>query len=968
MQPLTIVKVWYQNDPRDSGHRDQWVVRALLDDPRVARVVHLEPPVARERLDAARGSADPTLANAARRATGVRDGKSWELTPTYSTAPGAGDPWRQVLAQVAAFLAEAGAHGAGSLLWVSAPSTLGDRIVATMGESFGRIVTELEDDHREYAPPRSAQRLALHRTYERLVRASDLLVANNPCLLAEWRSAQPAQRLVRNAVDAAAFASLPPEPACLAGVARPRLAYAGNLRLRLQPDLFRAVAAAFPRATLLLAGVGGEALAPHLAGLANVRFVGALPSRDVAPFLMHADVLLMPHVVGALTDSMDPQKLNEYLASGRPVVATPVAGAREQGDLVALANDRDGFVAAVGAALRERDPSPSALRRARGLARSWSDVAREIVDAARTIERPLARLREERALGYFQHERPEVRALVPADARRVLDVGCGAGALGAALRFERPEIEITGIELDAKAARRAAGSLSRVLQGDALARLAELADGSFDAILFADLLEHLAQPEAALAHARRLLAPGGVVVASLPNVRHWSVVRQLLEGDFRYEAAGILDRTHLRFFTKRSALRLLEGAGFAVDRCQGVHWDDGAMPEALLRALADGGLDVATLGAEAREQQWLFVARVAVAAAPAAPAPVAAVPAAARSAARTSVVIPVCNAADYTKQVLEELAARGDGVLETIVVDNGSSDATAAVLARHPSLRVIRNAENRGFAGAVNQGIEAARGEFVCVLNNDTLLTDGWLAAQLAWLERDPSIGLVGPVTSYAKGRQQIDLGEGAPLPDRETLRARAAAWCARERGRLEDVAFLSGFCFTARRRELLPIGGLASAYGRGTFEDDELCRTMRRAGRRLVIVRDAYVHHFGNRTFRALAIDLDAQQKENLRLFAERHRDDPGLLARLCAEQGKWRDVLRLAHAAMAREPRDLDALALAARAAGELGRPADGARLAARYLARCPHDRELSAVKARCESLSERAAATRNEVPTTG
>ncbi|MSR46793.1 MAG: glycosyltransferase [Planctomycetes bacterium] len=958
MRPLTVVKVWFQNDRADTGLRDQRLARALLDDARVSRVVHLEPPVASASLATVRAD-DPTLLNARRRSAGVRDGRSWQLTPTWRSdggGNGGGDPWRQVLTQVGTFLAEAGAFSPDSLLWVNAPSALGERIVATFGERFGRIVTELEDDHREYTPARSAQRLALERSYERLVRASDLLVGNNSRLLAEWARLQPTCVLARNAVDSREWATSSPEPSVLAGLPRPRFGYAGNLRLRLVPDLLRAVAQANPDAALLLAGVGGEALLPQLAGLTNVRWVGALPSRDVPAFLQHCDVLLMPHAIGPLTDSMDPQKVYEYLASGRPIVATPVAGARERGELLALAGDATEFVAAAAAALAERDPAASARRRAAGTARGWGDVAREVLDAALAVERPLERMRQEAALGYFQHDRPEVRALVPSAARRVLDVGCGAGALGAALQFERPHVEVTGIELDPRAAARASESLARVLTGDALARLAELTDQSFDVVLFADLLEHLADPEVALTQARRLLAPGGSVIASLPNVRHWSVVRQLLEGEFRYEPAGILDRTHLRFFTRQSAQRLFEASGFAVELCQGLHWDRGEMPVELVDALAAGGLDVATLRAESREHQWLFVAHAALAST---------APAVARPAARTSVVIPVCNAADYTAQCLGELRLRGEGVLEVIVVDNGSTDATAELLARQPELRVIRNAENKGFAGAVNQGIAAARGELVCVLNNDTLLADGWLAPQVRLLDTDASIAMVGPVTSYAKGRQQIDLGEGTALPDLATLHRRAAAWCAREQGRIEDVAFLSGFCFTARRSELLPIGGLADAYGKGTFEDDELCRTFRRSGRRLVIARDAYVHHFGNRTFRALDIDLTRQQQENLRLFAQRHAGDPGLLARLCAEQGRWRDVLKLARAALAKESRDLDALMLAALAADALARPADAAKLAARYLDRCPHDVELQALAVRCENASGARLATRNAVP---
>ncbi|MBL8840728.1 MAG: glycosyltransferase [Planctomycetes bacterium] len=976
MRPLTIVKVWYQNDPLDSGHRDQRLARAWLADPRVRRVVHVEPPVRAEQLAAAADS--PALAAARARAGLLKEGELWRFTPTL--AAGAKNPWRAVLEQTGRVLQQADALGADAVLWINAPSQLGEQLLQAFGARFGRVVVEIEDDHRPYHAPHSPARVELERRYRRLARHADLLIGNNATLLREWSRYQPRAQLVRNAVDAAAYRTRAPEPAFLAGVGRPRLVYAGNLRLRLQPELFAAVARAFPHATLVLVGVGGEALQAALSPFRNVRFLGPQPSAAIPALLQHADVLLLPHAVNALTEAMDPQKLFEYLASGRPIVATPVAGARDHGELLTLAADADAFVAGVRAALAERDPAAAARRRARGLARSYDDAARETLDAIAAIAEAGAARAKEQALRYFQHDRPEVRALIPAGAKRVLDVGCGAGALGLALKLERAErLEVVGIELDAAAARRAGEELDHVLQGDAVQRMGELPSGRFDAVVFADLLEHLAAPEAALAQARRLLAPGGVVVASLPNVRHWSVVRQLLEGDFRYEEAGILDRTHLRFFTKRSAERLLESAGFSVARASGVHWDDGAMPAELIEALRRGGLAVDDLAAEAREPQWLFVAQPVVrsvappeapsVAAPAvAPAPrIAAAPPRRRALPSTSIVIPVCNAADYTAGCLAELESRGDdGALEVIVIDNGSRDHTADVLARHPRVQVIRNALNKGFAGAVNQGLAAARGDYVCVLNNDTVPLPGWLAPQVERLAADPSIGLIGPCTSYAKGRQQVDLGDGKPLASLDELRTRAARFCREQAGRLEDVAFLSGFCFTGRRADLTGDGGLADAYGRGTFEDDELCRQQRRRGQRLVIARDAYVHHYGNKTFKALAVDLAQQQQANWKLFAERHRDDPGLLARLCAEQGRWRDVLRLARAALAREPRDLDALFHAAQAAAGLARPTEAHRFLQRYLARCPHDVAAQELAARCEALSVAPRATRNGVPT--
>jgi O-antigen biosynthesis protein len=171
---------------------------------------------------------------------------------------------------------------------------------------------------------------------------------------------------------------------------------------------------------------------------------------------------------------------------------------------------------------------------------------------------------------YFQYARPEVAELVPADVNRVLDIGCAAGFLGAGLK-ERGVREVWGIELDEAAATAARERLDQVLLGDVYELGKTLEDGFFDAVVMADVLEHLVHTEAALALARRILTPQGKLVLSLPNMRHWSTVRMLLEGDWAYQDAGIMDRTHLRFFTLRSAMITLRAAGFTVEHAAGIN-------------------------------------------------------------------------------------------------------------------------------------------------------------------------------------------------------------------------------------------------------------------------------------------------------------------------------------------------------------------------------------------------------------
>ncbi len=164
---------------------------------------------------------------------------------------------------------------------------------------------------------------------------------------------------------------------------------------------------------------------------------------------------------------------------------------------------------------------------------------------------------------YFEHTRPELRALVPAGARRVLDVGCGGGALGAALRAER-DVEVLGIEGFPDAAARAAERLDGAICAD-LDALEELPweHGAFDAMIFGDVLEHLRDPARLLRVLRPYLAEGGVLVVSIPNVKHWSVLFPLLVDDrWTYEDAGLLDRTHVHFFTLAEIDAMLTACGY----------------------------------------------------------------------------------------------------------------------------------------------------------------------------------------------------------------------------------------------------------------------------------------------------------------------------------------------------------------------------------------------------------------------
>jgi len=172
-------------------------------------------------------------------------------------------------------------------------------------------------------------------------------------------------------------------------------------------------------------------------------------------------------------------------------------------------------------------------------------------------------------MDYYGFVRKDIAPLIKGHYKRTLEVGCGNGATLAWLKEKGICEETVGIEYSPAACAHARKKLDRVIEGDA--ELIELADHEqFDLILCLDVLEHLKNPSKLLSRLRKHLSPGGRLIVSLPNVRHHSVIVPLLFGGrWDYSDAGILDSTHLRFFTRSTAHRLLEESGFGISACIG---------------------------------------------------------------------------------------------------------------------------------------------------------------------------------------------------------------------------------------------------------------------------------------------------------------------------------------------------------------------------------------------------------------
>ncbi|MGB6198917.1 MAG: class I SAM-dependent methyltransferase, partial [Candidatus Acidiferrales bacterium] len=152
----------------------------------------------------------------------------------------------------------------------------------------------------------------------------------------------------------------------------------------------------------------------------------------------------------------------------------------------------------------------------------------------------------------------------------MLDVGCGAGGFGASVKQTRGT-EVWGVELVKSAAEKASAKLDHVINATFDSEI-RLPAGTFDCIVFNDVLEHMVAPEQALRYAKTLLSHGGVIVASIPNIRNFPVIWQLLaHARWEYKDSGVLDRTHLRFFTKSSIEEMFHGEGYSLERICGIN-------------------------------------------------------------------------------------------------------------------------------------------------------------------------------------------------------------------------------------------------------------------------------------------------------------------------------------------------------------------------------------------------------------
>ena len=228
---------------------------------------------------------------------------------------------------------------------------------------------------------------------------------------------------------------------------------------------------------------------------------------------------------------------------------------------------------------------------------------------------------------------------------------------------------------------------------------------------------------------------------------------------------------------------------------------------------------------------------------------------------KVSVVIVTYNNVQLTQGCIDSLLRNSAYPnLELIIIDNASRDDTRnylRYLARtEPDVSIVLNERNLGFAAANNQGLRLARGRYLVLLNNDTLVPKGWLAPLLRHLE-DPQVGLVGPTTNAVGNEAKVSI-DYSHLDDLEDFADRRAR---QYRGRSFDIPMLAMYCVALRREVLEQVGWLDEAFGIGMFEDDDYSRRVQAAGLRTVCAEDGFIHHYGQASFKALIASGEYQR-----------------------------------------------------------------------------------------------------------
>lgn len=433
--------------------------------------------------------------------------------------------------------------------------------------------------------------------------------------------------------------------------------------------------------------------------------------------------------------------------------------------------------------------------------------------------------------GYRDLIRPEILKLIPPDAKTILDVGCGSGNLGAALK-QRQDCKVIGIEIHPKAAQDASKKLDRVHRENAQGFPIEKLPKDLNCIIFADILEHLSNPWLTLKNYASALSDNGKIVASIPLIDHPSIIYNLQRGIFPYKKAGITDITHLRFFTQTTIFQMFAQAGLKIIHAHRHPSDQN--PQQLL------------LTAQKLHHH--------------------------KDPPKATIIMLTHNGLEYTKQAIKSFGENTTDPSKLIVVDNNSTDGTQEYLHGMEWILTIENTHNLGFPAGINSALHSIFTPYFVIVNNDIIFTPRWLDILISVIKQDKELGILGVTSNNVSGIQRV---LAPPYEDNAGLYKASRDLSQKNDGHIQYHPRIVFICTLIKTELLQKIGPLDERYGLGNFEDDDYCLRSIIAGYKTAFTKSVYIHHYGSKSFVENKVNYKALMRRNAQLFTQKWGQD---------------------------------------------------------------------------------------------